>query len=208
VPVDKARALIRAAARAPHYVENQRIIRKSLEITEQSYLSAVSGGVPDQVVVQNVMYFAALYNYDLSVLLEELDSAPSDWHERLYGRVLALTVYECLEDLPGLLGRSFRSTLASWGIATAQSEELNAIGKALSAQKSTDASWLNEVRTNAIGHRHQVAIDQMRYIRDLDLVRIDAAASELFSWTNRLYALLTRVLEHRLSTLRSKRKDA
>lgn len=88
MPLDKVRSVFRSAARAEHYVKNHEALEASLEMVNRAYLGAVAAGARDQIVVLNVSYFATLYNYDLTVLLEDLDSAPTDWHERLYGRVL------------------------------------------------------------------------------------------------------------------------
>ncbi len=206
--ISPGRALVRVALRQDYYKSISDSLAKNLAISEKAILNARRFGTPDQLLVLNVSLFTVLYNYDLVSLLEELDAPASEWHEGLQARVLALTVYECLEKMSGLLGKEFQAVAKRWAPPQEWFETFKAVGKSLNSYEKQHRRWLAPLRHHAIGHRDGQAMDQLAHIRSLKPEIVVAAGTGLVEWTNRLYGSVSDLVGHHVISQRVKSRDA
>lgn len=207
MPSNSARTLVRRMMRPQHFVDAHRAMDANIAVTRDAYLSATAGGAIEEAGVLNVSLFAVLYNYDIACLLEDLEVPASDWHERLNARVLALTVYECFEDMQQLMGKEFREIVARWQAPDPWVGRLNSLGRGLRGLKREHDAWLREVRLNAIAHRSHKAIAQLRFIGGLELERLQAAGGGLLEWTTSQHQLMSDLIAHRAAARKRLREE-
>jgi len=68
--------------------------------------------LPEMIQLLNASQFCFIAEGDFTVLVGELMQSDHEWTKRVFGRFLALTLIECAEDVPQVLGKDFREALA------------------------------------------------------------------------------------------------
>src|SRR5438552_13658312 len=67
--------------------------------------------ISDVLCLYDAAQFCIMFDADLSVLARDMCCTSDWWQSRLYGRLLAMTMLECVEDIPAVLGKRFREAL-------------------------------------------------------------------------------------------------
>ena len=151
------------------FQENQRAIEANLVARERTRVLADKNNLQEVIFLININQFVMLFNYDLSVLRQDLFVAEPGWRRKLHARLLALTIVEFLEDVGELLGKSFRTRVAAIGDKTASIDRLNSILKQLNQLRATHEAALRDIRNIAIGHKDKDAKRQFEVINNLDV---------------------------------------
>ncbi len=79
--------------------------------------------------------------------------AETSWPQNLNARLLAMTMLECVDDLPQLCGREFRQAVADLTFADDLRGKLDIILKEMNKFRSRNQSSLNDIRNNVAAHR-------------------------------------------------------
>ena len=94
--------------------------------------------------------------------------ADTQWRKKLYARLLAMTLVECVEDITQLLGKEFRLSLDKAIAKNDYKQKLNPIVKALIEFKKKHECDLRDIRNIAAAHRDQDAARQLSAINKIN----------------------------------------
>jgi hypothetical protein len=150
--------------------------------------------VPDVVRLYDAAQFCVMYEADLTVLSRDMTCTTDWWETRLYGRLLAMTMLECAEDVPAVLGRDFRASLAAVVPEAPHLRRISDITKSLSEFRKRHEKKLRHVRTLVAAHRDHNPTLQFSVIETLDIGRLIGMAGEL----NDLLAAFIRAMTNAL----------
>jgi hypothetical protein len=120
------------------------------------------------VRLYNASQFCLICELDLSILVFDLSMADTQWRKKLYARLLAMTLVECVEDTTQLLGKEFRQNLDKAITKNDYKQKLNPIVKALTEFKKKHERNLRDIRNIAAAHRDQDAARQLSTINKID----------------------------------------
>lgn len=120
------------------------------------------------VRLYNASQFCLICELDLSILVFDLSMADTQWRKKLYARLLAMTLVECVEDITQLLGKEFRLSLDKAIAKNDYKQKLNPIVKALIEFKKKHECDLRDIRNIAAAHRDQDAARQLSAINKIN----------------------------------------
>jgi hypothetical protein len=116
----------------------------------------------------NASQFCLICELDLSILIFDLSMADTQWRKKLYARLLAMTLVECVEDITQLFGKEFRQSLDKAITKNDYKLKLNPIVKALIEFKKKHERDLRDIRNIAAAHRDKNAAHQLSTINKID----------------------------------------
>jgi hypothetical protein len=123
--------------------------------------------------------FCIMFDADLSVLARDMCCTSDWWQSRLYGRLLAMTMLECVEDIPTVLGKRFRESLRTLVSNERQRQRISVITKSLSEFRKSNEAELRRVRQIAAAHRDHNVNVQLDVIEKLNIKKLTVLANEL-----------------------------
>ena len=135
--------------------------------------------MPDVLELYDVSQFCIMYAADLTILIRDMACSRDWWEERLYARLLAMTMLECAEDLPAVLGKKFRESLVAVVPGDPHRQRLSKISKHLSNFRKRHERELRDIRKIAAAHRDHDPRVLMLLIEQLDTRKLTATADEL-----------------------------
>lgn len=141
-------------------------------------------------VLLNASQFATLFNYDLRQLLYDIKRAGDSWGGRLYSRLLALTLYECTEDVTALLGRPLREAIGELG----GPEAMTTLGGLHSRARTffdEHRPLLQSIRLQVIGHREHDAAVQLTQLEALDMKHLEHLGYQMLKWLSDFHGFTT-----------------
>jgi len=119
------------------------------------------------------------YEADLTILICDTVCRSDRWESHLYGRLLAMTMIECVEDIPQVLGKDFRNALSSVDSDAEKKKRLNEFTSRLADFRKTHEHDLRYVRTIAAAHRDHDVKRQLEVIETIDTRRLMDLSQEL-----------------------------
>jgi hypothetical protein len=150
--------------------------------------------MPDVLRLYDASIFCLMYDADLTVLSRDMTCRSDWWESRLYGRLLAMTMLECVEDIPAVLGKKFRNSLAVVALDISHQQRVANISKSLSDFCKRHGKELRHVRTIAAAHRDHDAGIQAAVIEELDIRALMKMAGELNDLLGGLVRAMTAIL--------------
>jgi hypothetical protein len=120
------------------------------------------------VRLYNASQFCLICELDLSILIFDLSMADTQWRKKLYARLLAMTLVECVEDITQLFGKEFGQSLDKAIAKNDYKQKLNPIVKALTEFKKKHERDFRDIRNIAAAHRDQDAARQLSTINKID----------------------------------------
>jgi hypothetical protein len=150
--------------------------------------------VPEALRLYDSAQFCLMYDADLTVLSRDMTCTTNWWETRLYGRLLAMTMLECVEDIPAVLGKNFRESVAALVSDAAHLRRLSEITKSLSDFRRRHEKNLRQVRTIAAAHRDHNAALQISVIENLDIRKLMRMAGELNDLLGAFVRAMTEIL--------------
>lgn len=166
--------------------EGQKALNEALASLKRERAGCASAIATPRCVLVNASQYVTLFNYDLRQLLYDIKRAGDTWGGRLYARLLALTLYECTEDITALLGRPLREAVSELG-GPAAMDTLKALHKRAAGFFNENRPLLQTIRLQVIGHREQDAAIQVSQLEALDLKHIEDLGYEMLKWLNDFY---------------------
>jgi hypothetical protein len=143
--------------------------------------------------IYNVALYVLLLDHDLASLGADMVSATNEWRRKFIARQLATILYEAIEDLPALLGRDFRSSLAAVGLDDAGIKELNTIMGQLNTFKRDHSKELQHLRNFAGAHRDHDAGAQLRILDELVPLAVFELGAQFYGPVGQLVDWLTKL---------------
>jgi hypothetical protein len=118
-----------------------------------------------------------VYDLDITLLRNQVKCAETKWRANLNARLLAMTIWECVDDLPAIFGREVRGALADLTISHNLRTELDETLRDINIFKRTHGSSLKAIRDFTAAHRDQrvdrllAALQEVRPMDVVDLAR-------------------------------------
>jgi hypothetical protein len=167
--------------------EGQKALDEALASLNRERADCPSANATPRCVLVNASQYVTLFNYDLRQMLYDIKRGGDSWGGRLYARLLALTLYECTEDITALLGRPLREAVSELG-GPAALDTLKGLHKRAAIFFDDNRPLLQAIRLQVIGHREQDAAIQVGQLEALDLKHIEYLGYEMLKWLNDFYA--------------------
>jgi hypothetical protein len=146
--------------------------------------------------IYNAGLFIALLNRDIATYNESIFFARSAWHRQFHARNLAVLLYEATEDLPQLLGKSFRSWLGDLELDQTWLDSLGKITGQIAQFKRSHSTFLGDVRNYVGAHREHDSLSQLSVLDGLDPLVVYGLAADLSAPLNQLASYYTKLLTH------------
>jgi hypothetical protein len=150
--------------------------------------------MPHVLRLYDASQFCLMYTADLTVLTRDMTCRANWWESKLYGRLLAMTMLECVEDIPTVLGREFRDSLAATVADDIHRQRISKFSKSLSDFRKRHENELRHIRTVTAAHRDHDAILQVAVIENLDTRELMRMAGELNDLSGAFAQAMTQVL--------------
>jgi len=161
-------------------VTNQvkRLIRRDLDKFEKIALKNLAsskaarryeGQFPAHAPIWNAIQYCAIAHLDLSILLNQLLMAETDWRRKLFARILASTLFECIDDMPAVMARDFRSGITLLANKPEVWEKIESVRKNLADFGRSHREILEQIRHSTFAHREQEADLQLEVIENLNV---------------------------------------
>jgi hypothetical protein len=148
----------------------EQLILKNLDIvqTARNFENTFQSDAP----LWNAIQYCSIADLDLSILIHQLMVAETDWRRKLYARMLAMTLFECVSDIPAIMAKDFRSGITSRANKNDVWEGVESVRKDLANFGKKHKIILEEIRHIAIAHRDQRADLQLVVIKNIRVTMI------------------------------------
>jgi nitrate reductase NapAB chaperone NapD len=168
----------------------------ALEQMRNGRSKAAKHNVTQVLPLYDALEFCLIYIADLTVLTRDMACRRGWWETRLYARLLAITMLECTEDLPDVLGKKFRDALAAVVIEKEPKERISTVSRALSNFRKTHERALRSIRQIAAAHRDHNPSAVAAVIQSIDVPALLQTASDLQDLHNDFVIAMTTVFSH------------
>lgn len=148
-------------------------------------------GFPNYTTIYEATLFVVLFDYDLTVLRADCVSEFRKSRKNFYSRQLCLLIYEGLDDLMTVLGKSLRKAVEG---LTNDPEILKRLGlctKKLNDLRKTHERELGEIRQAVAAHRDHQPHIQLEVIRRMNQKQIDNLATDVVAALHAIVLCLT-----------------
>lgn len=148
----------------------EQLILKNLDIvqTARNFENTFQSDAP----LWNAIQYCSIADLDLSILIHQLMVAETDWRRKLYARMLAMTLFECVSDIPAIMAKDFRSGITSRANKNDVWEGVESVRKDLANFGKKHKIILEEIRHIAIAHRDQRADLQLVVIKNIRVTMV------------------------------------
>lgn len=141
----------------------------------------------NHAVAYNAALFLVLVEQDLSAYSAALYYANSGWHQQFAARGMAVLLYEAAEDIPEVVGRSYRQALRDLGLGDSWLHTLNSSIAGFNAFRQRHAGFLKSIRSHVGAHKDKDALSQLAVLEALDHMQVFRLGAE---FSNSLRSLL------------------
>lgn len=148
----------------------------------------------------NLAQFVLILHYDLRIHGSDCEASQNEWRRKLYGRQIATTIFESIEDLTSLCGRILKDSLK----LVAPSETLESLRitlRDLKKFRTTYSTQLKEIRNNISAHRDHDALIQISTMNTMDISMILDLNENYILWLNELMSILDQTIVASFSCL-------
>ena len=146
------------------------------------------------VPLYNAVQYCGIADLDLSILVHQMMTAETDWRRKLYARLLAMTLVECIEDIESVMGKKFQNTASVVLNGSTHLNEVYEIRSTISKFGKQHGALLREIRNIAAAHRDRDAELQIVVINNTDIKNIWTLSMEFLNHLGQFTELMTRVL--------------
>ena len=128
----------------------------------------------------NTYIFFCLVNKDLNYFVKYLFISKSDEEQKFFARHMAMTLYELLQDINGLIGNKLSNELKSNGFIDL-AKEARVLNKKFSEIKKIHHEILKKIRNNAAAHKDKDSIIYYNATVNIDLMWAKNLAIEVIN---------------------------
>ena len=173
----------------------EKAILSALKKTAAASKSAGKVRLDEHVKLLNAFQFCMICDLDVSILHRDLLMATEPWRQKLYARLLAMTLFESVEDITQLLGKEFRKNLDRAITKNDYKQKLNPIVKALNGFKNKHEHDFRDIRNNAVAHRDQNVERQLATIEKIDPEMVERLSFEFMELLSPLTPMMTEFMK-------------
>lgn len=160
------------------------LLRRSRDLAECTglFLETISAlrarGQRDVEAIWNASCHVNIVDHDISAFLYFFTTTEDVWAQRSVARALATLLYEAIEDLSALFGKSFTEACTVAGVYQEVEAEHKAVKKRLSEFSKRHHSFLKNIRVNAGAHKDHDALEFITAVVQADSGKMLALADE------------------------------
>lgn len=162
----------------------------AIAATKKTLANARSVKAGASQTVFNVGLYLLLLDQDLAEFTDDMVSAVGVGRRRFVAKYEAVLLFEAAEDLPQLLGKTFRDAARELGASTEQLQKLNGASSSLHQFWDNHREFLGDVRTALAAHREHNALLYAEKLEALDPLQVMRLAADFSSHLERLIGVL------------------
>ena len=147
--------------------------------------------------LSNLIQYILIIEVDLWCLLEDMVVTRSRWKKRLYARLIAITMFECFDDLNYLLGKPLRDQLMKAHLSHFETNRQK-IHSQFSALNKKYKAPLKIIRNCSIGHREHSVEKQLEAIASFKPVQMYKIAYKYIILNRKALSLLLLPIEEEM----------
>jgi hypothetical protein len=169
---------------------------KCIEIinSTRSVILQQSGAFNQYHILFDAVDFCVVYDLDIALLRFQVQCAETKWRKNLNARLLAMTIWECVDDLTRILGREFRDAITGLTFSHDLRTKLDKTLKEINGFRGRHESLLKDIRNLTAAHR-EVVLDKL--LAALEKVQPDSLidlAQSLRRLLSAFYKTMTEIL--------------
>jgi hypothetical protein len=153
----------------------------------------------------NLCIFSDIINIDLTILLEKVRLANREQEQKLYARVIALTIVDFLDNISVLIGRDCLLELKKNNM-TDFLDEFKSIHRKFSIFKKDNERILRDIRNNSIAHKSKDALKLNSCINNISVEDIYSFGLELKIYSKEFIDLSTKIIFYIVDYMKVGRK--
>lgn len=180
------------------YEENIRNGKSALQTIEQLILNCEKHRRTDIVEIANIARYVLLWNIELSYLLSDIITSEDDFKKKLLCRILALMLYEVLDDLNALMSRKiFNSFKLPADIDQVYSDIMTQIR----LLRRKHEKGLKRIRNFSIAHRE---LDTGKFLNVIKQINIDdmiQLCNSFTRWATNCFLFLSSIIRYEMNKI-------
>ena len=130
------------------FKERYKVLESNIQLISLVKDIAIERDNFDMITLWNAFGYLNLLSYDLISAGYSLLSETKKWQKVYYARQVALLLYEGKEDIPDILGKSFKCVFDNLAEAKVWLETLKMYMKDINEFKQTNHEYLKNIRMN------------------------------------------------------------
>lgn len=155
------------------FEERYKVLESNIHLVSLVKDIAVECGNTDMTTLWNAFGYLNLLSYDLISVGYSLLAETKKWQKVYFARQVALLLYEGKEDIPDILGRSFKFVFDNIAEAKVWLDTLKVYMKDINDFKRTNHEYLRNIRMNVAGHRDKDIHTQLSTIQNINPYKIE-----------------------------------
>lgn len=177
-------------------VEARRIpkLENTIAVLRAQHSNAIKEELLHYERIYNVNLYLLVLEYDVAILRNDALFSFRLWKKKFVARQLATLLYEASQDIPKLLGKNFRDSLASIDIDERELELFSKITKNLNKYKNDNRELLQKLRNFVGAHRDKDAAKQLEIIEEVELLNIMELTASFYENIRELSPFMIRVI--------------
>lgn len=148
--------------------KKHRVRTEAIAITVKTLGNAKRVNAGATRTVFNVGLYLLLIDQDLADFTDDMVNAVGVRRRRFVAKHEAVLLFEAAEDLPQLLGKSFRNAAGQLGASPEQLQRLNAASSSMHGFWDTHREFLGSIRKALAAHREHDALAYVEKLEALD----------------------------------------
>lgn len=181
------------------FEERYKVLESNIQLVSLVKDIAIERSNMDMTTLWNAFGYLNLLSYDLISVGYSLLAETKKWQKVYFARQVALLLYEGKEDIPDILGKSFKCVFDNITGAKVWLETLKVYMKDINDFKQTNHEYLKNIRMNVAGHRDKDIHAQLAVIGNINPYHIENMMFEfdkiLRNLISHIQNLLVRTLE-------------
>ena len=180
------------------FKERYKVLESNIQLISLVKDIAIERDNFDMITLWNAFGYLNLLSYDLISAGYSLLSETKKWQKVYYARQVALLLYEGKEDIPDILGKSFKCVFDNLAEAKVWLETLKMYMKDINEFKQTNHEYLKNIRMNVAGHRDKNIHAQLDVILNINPYDIEKLMFEFDGILRNIISHLQSLLVHTL----------
>lgn len=173
--------------------KKHRVRADAIATTKNTLANAKKVNAGASQAVFNVGLYLLLLDQDLADFTDDMLNAVGVRRRRFVAKHEAVLLFEAAEDLPRLLGKTFREAVGQLGASADQLQRLNSASSSLHRFWDSHRDFLGGIRKALAAHREHDALLYAEKLEALDPLEVTRLAADFSGHLERLIGVLVEV---------------
>lgn len=183
------------------FEERYKVLESNIQLVSLVKEIAIEQDNLDMTILWNAFGYLNLLSYDLISVGYSLLAETKKWQKVYFARQVALLLYEAKEDIPDILGKSFKCVFDNIPEAKVWLDTLKVYMKDINGFKLANHEYLKNIRMNVAGHRDKDIHTQITVITNINPYYVEQL---MFKFDTILRNLISHIQELLVRTLKIK----